>query len=146
MNIGELKEKLKKLRIPFLPIFWRPNFTIKLPKGAFSKEETRIRAFILFNLFAVVLFAGIFSYTSLTPPILEKKNITMLISHHSYDQTIMEGIISGCLFLMGSIGTFTLRWGTKFTTERYKAVVYFYGGFLLILVSISGLMILLGNK
>ncbi|NIQ05729.1 MAG: hypothetical protein GWO20_08385 [Candidatus Korarchaeota archaeon] len=146
MRGENIQEKIKKAKVPFLPMFYRPRFTFKLPSFDLSKEENRLFYFSVLTIVITVLFAGIFTYIDLTPPILEKKNATTLISTQSGVQTLVEGFISAALFLSGVAGSFLARWSNRFVTEKYKAVVFFYIGYVLLMLSVVGFWIMIGKK
>lgn len=141
-----IKEKLKNLRLPFLPTFYRPNFTYKLPDFDFAMEKYRLYAFFFFLLFSTILFTGVFTYIGLTPSVLKGKNISSGISHHDFNQTILEGFLSGSLFISGVLGSFIIRRANRYVTERYKAVTRFYLGFILLIVAIMGFLFLVRTK
>lgn len=77
---------------------------------------------------------------------MEAKNVTSGIAQRGYEQTLFEGFVSAGLFLSGVFGSFILKMATHFATERYKARIYFYGGVILLIVAILGLMLMLGRK
>lgn len=141
-----------KIKLPWLPFLYHPHFNYELPRVDLSREEDRIVIFFIFLLVASLLSAGlIYMIVEIPPPLLPaNKTGTGFISNQSslpyFGQTIVEGVLVAILYIIGTIGFFFVRRSNRLLTERYKSVVWFYAGFILVITAIVGLLFLLGQK
>lgn len=144
-------ERLKKIRLPWIPGFRRPNFVFELPKIDLTDSTTKSSIYILLTIFVSLMVGGFVYMLVNNPPAIASDSqgnpVIVLSGINNLDrQTLLEGLTVIFLFLMSSIGMFVLRTSSEMATEEEARSLWLYGGLVLAAIGIFGLMLLFGVK
>jgi uncharacterized membrane protein len=144
-------ERFKKIRLPWIPGFRKPNFVFELPKIDLTDSTTKSSIYILLTIFVSLMVGGFVYMLVNNPPAIASDNqgnpVIVLSGINNLDrQTLLEGLTVIFLFLMSSIGMFILRTSSEMATEEEARSLWLYGGLILVAIGVFGLMLLFGVK
>lgn len=149
----KLKQKIKKLRktrLPWLPILWRPRYRLKIPTPDVSKARTRTIGFFLFLIMASLLLGGlVYSAVELPPPLVTvgQQKPGFIVPRSIQSQTTTEVFIISMIFLLASIGTFIVSKSSReLTNEEGKVDIELYVGYALIFLALTSILVIYSQK
>ena len=130
------KSLVQKIRIPWIPGFYKPEFKLKLPEIDFSDPGIRQTAFLVVMVFSALMAAGVIFMAVNPPPALITIYERPTVILPDVDrQTLSEGIVVFSLFIMAIGGLYLMRRSIEFFTERESRSLWLGLGFVLVLVS-----------
>ncbi|MHA1615813.1 MAG: hypothetical protein ACTSX9_00640 [Candidatus Njordarchaeales archaeon] len=133
----------RKIKIPWLPGFYRPKYKLELPEIDLAEEGNRRILFLILAITCAVLASGIIYIAVNLPPAIIGPRVPKLIIPDLNRQTLSEGIIVIALTLMSVLGAFIIRSSVEHFTDVEYQGLYLAFGFALLLFGFLALTYIL---
>ncbi|MHA1590630.1 MAG: hypothetical protein ACTSVA_08565 [Candidatus Njordarchaeales archaeon] len=125
--------KRREIKIPWIPLFYKPKYKLTLPKIDLSEESNRRAVFLFLSLLCVIFASGVIYMAVNLPPAIIGPRVPRLIIPDLSRQTLSEGIIITALLFMSVLGAYITRSSVEHFTDIEYQGLYLALGFALLL-------------
>lgn len=141
------RDKENYNRLPWIPGLKKPTIDFRLPNIELPYEAPHkyILAFILMiTLF--LLAGGLYDLTEQPLPMGQTQTQLVPVFKSSSEQFLVESLIAGLFFGIGSGGLYLIRYSTRFAYDVRTSITLLILGIILTLVAAGGTMVMYDFK
>ncbi len=134
--------------LPFIPFFRKPKMNFRRPKIYLPHQDPGRIILILMLIGSILLLSGVLYVLSENPiPMgFTSSGSPVLVQPSIHDQFLIETIVVGIFFSVGTFGVFLLRFSTRFAYDPRYATSLILLGLNLIIVGFAGAQLMMEEK
>ncbi len=134
-------------RLPWIPGLKKPTIDFRIPDIELPYEAP-YKYILAFTLFMVIfiLAGGIYNLTEQPLPMGQTATQLVPVFKSSSEQFLVESLIAGLFFGIGSGGLYLIRYSTRFAYDARTSITLLILGIILTLVAAGGTMVMYDYK
>ncbi|MHA2245249.1 MAG: hypothetical protein ACXADY_09820 [Candidatus Hodarchaeales archaeon] len=134
-------------RFPWIPGLKKPSIDFRVPDIELPYEAP-YKYILAFTLFIVIfiLAGGIYNLTEQPLPMGQTSTQLVPVFKSSSEQFLVESLIAGLFFGIGSGGLYLIRYSTRFAYDARTSITLLILGIILTLVATGGTMVMYNYK
>jgi len=141
------EEAGRSSRIPWVPVFKKPSIDFRIPdiELPYEAPQKYLLAVLLF-LVVFLLAGGLYNLTESPLPMGQTTSRLMPVFQSSSEQFLIESIIAGLFFALGSGGFYLVRYSTRFAYDLRTSLTLIIIGIVTVLIASGGILVLYDFK